>query len=582
MQKKKLIITLIYAVLSIFMITACSDSNNGSNNSGNNGGDGSVLPGPKPDPNAVKEFYHFTTWNNTLRLLQDSLYAILDNGSLYAWGNNKDGQLGLGLTDEYVAYNKKVDIPGKVKLIKCAGNSLTGSACYVITEDGALYVWGKNSYGQLGVGNEVNKNTPIKVTAINGKVMELIISNSFSVYAILEDGSLYAWGNNSDGQLGVGDEENRNTPTKVNLPSKIKELIITGSSVYALMEDSSLYSWGYNLDGQLGVGDEVNKNTPTKVNLPGKIKELITTGSSVYVSVYALMEDSSLYSWGSNESGQLGVGDEVNKNTPTKVNLPSKIKELITTGSSVYALMEDSSLYSWGENNSGELGVGDEVNKNTPTKVNLPGKIKELITTNGSSVYALMEDSSLYSWGYNSYGQLGVGDKIDKNTPTIVNLPGKIKKLITSSSASYAILEDGSLYAWGYNYYGELGVGSNEDKNTPTKVTAINGKIMDLIINSDKDYSTYKSIFAIIKDGSLYAWGNNKDGQLGIGSREDNINSPTKVTDINGKVTKVMTFIYVYEEIFGTYVDASTYILTESSSLYTTYGWNTFEKIIFN
>lgn len=85
MQKKKLIITLIYAVLSIFMITACSDSNNGSNNSGNNGGDGSVLPEPKPDPNAVKEFYHFTTWNNTLKLWQDSLYAILDNGSLYAW-----------------------------------------------------------------------------------------------------------------------------------------------------------------------------------------------------------------------------------------------------------------------------------------------------------------------------------------------------------------------------------------------------------------------------------------------------------------------------------------------------------------
>ena len=579
MQKKKLIITLIYAVLSIFMITACSDSNNGSNNSGNNGGDGSVLPEPKPDPNAVKEFYHFTTWNNTLRLWQDSLYAILDNGSLYAWGNNKDGQLGLGLTDEYVAYayNKKVDIPGKVKLIKCAGENLTESACYVITEDGALYVWGKNSYGQLGVGDEVNKNTPIKVTAINGKVMELIISNSFSsVYAILEDGSLYAWGKNSYGLLGVGDEVNKNTPTKVNLPGKIKELITTGSSVYALMEDSSLYSWGNNESGRLGVGDEVNKNTPTKVNLPGKIKELITTGSSVY----ALMEDSSLYSWGNNESGRLGVGDEVNKNTPTKVNLPGKIKELITTGSSVYALMEDSSLYSWGNNESGRLGVGDEVNKNTPTKVNLPGKIKELITT-GSSVYALMEDSSLYSWGNNESGRLGVGDEVNKNTPTKVNLPGKIKKLITSSSASHAILEDGSLYAWGKNYYGELGIGSNEDKNTPTKVTAINGKIMDLIINSDKNYTTYKSIFAILEDGSLYAWGNNKGGQLGIG-REDNINSPTKVTDINGKVTKVMTFIYVYEEIFSTYVDASTYILTESSSLYTTDGWYTFSQILFN
>ena len=321
------------------------------------------------------------------------------------------------------------------------------------------------------------------------------------------------------------------------------------------MEDSSLYSWGYNESGELGVGDEVNKNTPTKVNLPGKIKELITTGSSVY----AILEDS-----------------------PTKVNLPSKIKELITTGLSVYALMEDSSLYSWGDNSDGQLGVGDEENKNTPTKVNLPGKIKELITTNGSSVYALMEDSSLYSWGENYSGQLGVGDKINKNTPTIVNLPGKIKKLITSSSASHAILEDGSLYAWGKNYYGELGIGSNEDKNTPTKVTAINGKIMDLIINSDKNYTTYKSIFAILEDGSLYAWGNNKGGQLGIGSWEDNINSPTKVTDINGKVTKVMTFIYVYEEIFSTYVDARTYILTESSSLYTTNGGDTFSQILFN
>ena len=576
MQKKKLIITLIYAVLSIFMITACSDSNNGSNNSGNNGGDGSVLPEPKPDPNAVKEFYHFTTWNNTLRSWQDSLYAILDNGSLYAWGNNKDGQLGLGLTDEYVAYNKKVDIPGKVKLIKCAGDNPTESACYVITEDGALYVWGKNSYGQLGVGDEVNKNTPTKVN-LPSKIKELITTGS-SVYAILEDGSLYSWGENSYGQLGVGDEVNKNTPTKVNLPGKIKELITTGSSVYALMEDSSLYSWNENSDGQLGVGDKINKNTPTIVNLPGKIKKLITSSSASY----AILEDGSLYAWGYNGYGQLGVGDEVNKNTPTKVNLPSKIKELITTGLSVYALMEDSSLYSWGYNSYGELGVGDEVNKNTPTKVNLPGKIKELITTtNGSSVYALMEDSSLYSWGYNSYGQLGVGDEVNKNTPTKVNLPGKIKKLITSSSASYAILEDGSLYAWGYNYYGELGVGSNEDKNTPTKVTAINGKIMDLIINSNKS-STYKSIFAIIEDGSLYAWGNNEGGQLGIGSLEDNINSPTKVTDINGKVTKVMTFIYVYKEIFSTYVDAITYILTESSSLYTTNGGDTFSQILFN
>ena len=253
-----------------------------------------------------------------------------------------------------------------------------------------------------------------------------------------------------------------------------------------------------------------------------------------------------------------------------------------TDESACYVITEDGALYVWGKNSYGQLGVGDEVNKNTPIKVTaINGKVMELIIGYSFSVYAILEDGSLYAWGNNESSKLGVGDEVNRNTPTKVNLPGKIKKLITSSSASYAILEDGSLYAWGYNYYGELGVGSNEDKNTPTKVTAINGKIMDLIINSDKN-SNYKSIFAIIKDGSLYAWGNNKGGQLGIGSLEDNINSPTKVTDINGKVTKVMTFIYVYEDIFSTYVDAITYILTESSSLYTTNGGDTFSQILFN
>ena len=237
------------------------------------------------------------------------------------------------------------------------------------------------------------------------------------------------------------------------------------------------------------------------------------------------MEDSSLYSWGNNHDGELGVGDEVNKNTPTKVNLPGKIKELITTGLSSYAILEDGSLYAWGYNSDGQLGVGDEENRNTPIKVTaINGKVMELIISNYISVYAILEDGSLYAWGNNESSKLGVGDEVNRNTPTKVNLPGKIKKLITSSSASYAILEDGSLYAWGYN----------------------------------------------------------KGGQLGIGSLEDYINSPTKVTDINGKVTKVMTFIYVYEEIFSTYVDAITYILTESSSLYTTNGGDTFSQILFN
>ena len=464
MQKKKFIITLLFAVLSIFMITACSDSSNESNSGGNNGGGGTV----QPEPDAVKEFYNFNTWQHDRFNYLYSQYAILYDGSLYAWGNNNHGQLGLGITDENVDHKnkKKVIIPGKViQLIfqlaffnDSATSFLnTTYSFYAITDNGELYVWGDNSDGQLGIGNTDNQTKPIKVTGITGKIKELGtytvyglsiygLSGGSSIYAITEDGSLYAWGNNYFSTLGLGDRVDRNTPTKVNLPGKIKELRSYFNSVYALMEDSSLYTWGKNTHGRLGLGsNEEQISTPTLVTgINGTIKELINDSS-----IYAITEDNSLYAWGSNDSGELGVGDEVHKNIPTKVNLPGKIKEF--TGGS-YAIMEDGSLYAWGYNGSGELGVGDEVNRNIPTKVNLPGKIKEF--TGGS--YAIMEDGSLYAWGSNYKGMLGVGNNEENITiPTLINgITGTIKKVISESHSDnrYFLTEDGLLYGTGSNY----------------------------------------------------------------------------------------------------------------------------------
>ena len=508
MQKKKFIITLFFAVLSIFMITACSDSSNENNSGVNNGGGGTV----QPEPNSVKEFYNILTWDDNSLYSQ---YAILYDGSLYAWGNNNYGQLGLGITDENVDQQnkKKVNIPDKINQLtvesdeiydRVSDSYITKSSFYAITENGELYVWGDNSDGQLGIGNTDNQTKPIKVTGITGKIKELGTYTVYglsiygsSIYAITEDGSLYAWGNNYFSTLGLGDRVDRNTPTKVNLPGKIKELRSYFNSVYALMEDSSLYTWGKNTHGRLGLGsNEEQISTPTLVTgINGTIKELINDSS-----IYAITEDNSLYAWGSNDSGQLGVGDEVHKNIPTKVNLPGKIKEF--TGGS-YAIMEDGSLYTWGYNYFGQLGVGDEINRNTPTKVNLSGTIKEIIN-NITNIYAILEDGSLYAWGDNRDGHLGVGDKVNKNTPTKVNLPSKIKELITGLTI-YAILEDNSLYAWGSNYKGMLGVGNNEENITiPTLINGITGTIKKVISESHSD-----NRYFLTEDGLLYGTGSN-------------------------------------------------------------------------
>ena len=588
MQKKKFIITLLFAILSIFMITACSDSSDESNS----GAGGTVHPEPEPDNLTVKKFYNFnlSSYDDYL-----SNYALLSDGSLYAWGNNRNGQLGLGdNTSKYYAYddNQKINIPDKISELigledvtydKSNRITISKISLYAITENGELYAWGDNSDGQLGIGNTDNQTKPVKVTGITGKIKQLItfqhyhygeaFFDYFSVYALTEDGSLYAWGYNSKGLLGVGDKMDRNTPTKVNLPGMVKEIMHNSNSVYTILEDGSLYAWDYNTP------------TPTKINLPGTIKELITNGNSDYailedgslyslvsinstptkvnlpgkvinqIGQFAILEDGSIYAWGDNYYGQLGIGSENDYvDTPTKVNLSGKIKELIYYSDSVYALLEDDTLYAWGDNYYGQLGLGsDEKKVSIPTKVNLPGKIKELILSQSSngSLYAILEDGSLYAWGDNNYfGQLGVGSENEYvNTPTKVNLPGTIKELITIGDSVYAMLEDGSLYAWGFNPVGRLGIGSeNEYVNTPNKVN-LPGTIKELITNGN-------SVYAILEDNSLYAWGFNENGQLGIGYYEYIIYTPEQVTGIDGTI-KYINMLAV-----------SSYFLTENGLLY--------------
>ena len=572
MQKKKFIITLLFAILSIFMITACSDSSNESSNSVNNGGGGTVQPEPEPDNLTVKKFYNFDAYYSF------SAYALLSDGSLYTWGDNKYGQLGLGDKANryyYPSENQKINIPDKInELIGLKDTGYDTSerttfykfSLYAITENGELYAWGDNSNGQLGIGNTDNQTKPVKVTGITGKIKQLItfqhygkaFFDYFYVYAITEDGSLYAWGYNGEGLLGVGDKMDRNTPIKINLPGKIKELIKYNSSVYTILEDGSLYAWNNNTptptkinlpgkvinligngnyaileDGSLYSSLSIN-STPTKVNLPGKVINLI--------GQFAILEDGSLYAWGNNDSGQLGIGSEnYYVDTPTKVNLPGKVKEVKQSAfsSSTYVLLEDGTLYTCGSNYYGQLGLGsDEKKVSIPTKVDLPDTIKELIT-NGYSVYAILEDGSLYAWGDNRYnGELGVGSENDYvNTPTKVNLPGKIKELIIYGLSIYAILEDNSLYAWGYNGIGLLGVGSeNVTVNTPNKVN-LPGTIKELTTNVNSVYAILgNSVYAILEDNSLYAWGYNKNGELGVGKDDNKIYTPEQVTGIDGVI----------------------------------------------
>ena len=441
-----------------------------------------------------------------------AVYVLTDKG-LYAWGDNWNGQVGNGTTEDVLTPHKAVD--GNIKEFK-----IISSTYYAITEDG-LYIWGNNSYGQVGNGTSGNKVlTPHKV--VNGNIKEFKIISSI-YYAITEDG-LYIWGYNTYGRVGNGTIGNTVTTPHKAVEGNIKEVIVKSSNVYVLT-DTGLYAWGNNESGQLGNGNSgysPDDLIPHKVEgINGNIKEVIVNNDLNNKAIVYVLTDTGLYAWGKNDNGQVGNGKTDNVFTPHKA-VEGNIKEVIANNNTVYVLT-DNGLYAWGRNGSGQVGNGETENVLTPYKA-VNGDIKEFkISGSGSNAtyYAITEDG-LYAWSRNDSGQVGNGTSgANVLTPhKVEGIDGNIKEVINGSTVY--VLTDTGLYAWGRNDSGQVGNGKTNYVLTPHK--AVDGNIKELKIYTINSKDTYY----VLTDTGLYAWGYNKFGQVGNGTTED-VLTPYKV-----------------------------------------------------
>ena len=231
----------------------------------------------------------------------------------------------------------------------------------VIAQDGSLYMWGVNDFGQIGDGTTKNRYKPTKI-------LDHVVSVSLGDYysgAITQDGSLYMWGSNVYGQIGDGTTEDRYKPTK------ILDHVIAVSLGYchsgAITQDGSLYMWGSNDSGQIGDGTTEDRYKPTKI-LDHVIAVSLQTGNSG-----AITQDGSLYMWGSNVYGEIGDGTEEDRYKPTKI-LYHVIAVSLGVGHSG-AITQDGSLYMWGWNSDGQIGDGTTKARYTPTQITIPGGV---------------------------------------------------------------------------------------------------------------------------------------------------------------------------------------------------------------
>ena len=284
--------------------------------------------------------------------------AITKYGSLYMWEYNNYGQLGNGSTTN--SYT-----PVKI-MENVAAVSLGDYHSAAITKDGSLYMWGENSDGQLGNGSTTNRSTPVKI-------MENVATVSLGAWhsaAITKDGSLYMWGYNNYGQLGNGSSGNyEKSVSPIKIMENVAAVSLGAWHSAAITKDGSLYMWGENSDGQLGNGTTNNLTRPQRIAVNVQSVELYGSYTT------AISKDGGLYTWGYNLNGRLGNGTTTNSYTPIKI-----MSNVVSSagGSHTIALKKDGTVYTWGTNVYGQLGNGNNSNQTSPVAIKIYDHTKVL------------------------------------------------------------------------------------------------------------------------------------------------------------------------------------------------------------
>jgi alpha-tubulin suppressor-like RCC1 family protein/Leucine-rich repeat (LRR) protein len=365
-----------------------------------------------------------------------------------------------------------------------------------------------------------------------------IASGTSHTIGLRTDGTLWGWGDNSQGQLSGYSFTKRNLPEKIGTANDWKTVATGQKFTIALKIDGTLWAWGDNYYGQLCDGTTIDNNIPTQIGTANDW-QAIAAGDSHAV---ALKKDGTLWAWGNNYWGQVGDGTTTNKNTPIQIGTSTDWQTIQTGFSCTFAIKTDGTLWAWGDNPSGQLGDNTTTSRSVPTKIGTATNWKTIASGYHHTV-AIKTDGTIWGWGESAYGNLGNGSASDKYVPTQIGTSADWKTVAVGGDHTIALKTDGSLWAWGYNIDGELGNGSNVNSFIPIQIgTANNWQIVVA--------GTFHTV-ALNIDNSISAWGRNSDGQLGDGTYNDK-NVPTLI-DCPGalKVTANQTNISCISDTSG-------------------------------
>ncbi len=330
--------------------------------------------------------------------------------------------------------------------------------------------------------------------------------------ALLESGEILGWGGAGSGRVTppfvdicssfkVADAK----PAFVGKPSRCSDICAGFGVSLGVSDQQQTLIWGFC---QVGIGGQnVFSEEPTLINGITNVSK-VTAGQFIYA---AIDQSGKVHTWGFNTDGALGRPSTQTNASPEVITALPAIQDVAIGDNFMIALTKDQRVYGWGSNSAGQLGLGYLSTVTSPESVTLNSKIKN-IAAGSTHVLALTTDGKVFGWGSNHFGQVGLSQADQQNNqgfstkPKPITFPEKISAIAAGMHYSLALSATGKVYAWGWNGFGQLGLGDLKSRNAPTLIPNLSGV---------RDIAAGEGHALAIGKGQLLGWGSNESGQLG-------------------------------------------------------------------
>jgi alpha-tubulin suppressor-like RCC1 family protein len=429
--------------------------------------------------------------------------ALDGRGAVTCWGNDTVGQLGAGAP----AASRGPTSPSGLADQVVRGLAAGGNHTCALVQD-AVFCWGGNGAGQLGLGSTNDVATPMPLPSLENATA--LVAGSQHTCALRSDGSVWCWGGNSGGQLGEGTTSSLGLPVPVVGHLRATSVAAGGDFTCALEEDGRLWCWGDDRRGQLSRGTTLFAASPAEIGDLVDVRLLAPGGAHVCTSPGP---EGLVRCFGDNQAGQLGMGDALDRALPAPTKIPLSAEALTAGALHTCAITNGATgtVLCWGRGSDGQLGHGALLDARVPVTVRETTPAVAVVA-GGAHTCDLHADASVSCWGRGTRGQLGDGLSVSRPTPgPIVGLAAR--EIALGDEHTCALTASSELLCWGRGSEGELGLGTPADAPAPVQVPGVSGALVSAPAQALAAGARHTC--ALSSDGRVLCWGDDAEGQLG-------------------------------------------------------------------